>query len=262
MTRPLAVVTGASSGIGLELARLLGSDGHDLVLVARRRDRLEEISTGLRAEFGAAASVLAGDLSDPDGARRLTRTLLDLGRPIDVLVNDAGFGVAGFFAETPLERELEMIRVNIAALTELTKAVLPSMLARRRGRILNVASTAAFQPGPLMAVYYASKAYVLSFSEALANEVARTGVTVTALCPGPTRTEFQTAAGVAETRLFHSPLVSDARTVARVGYRGMLRGKRVVIPGVGNKVLVLAERVTPRRLVTAITRRVQETRGK
>ena len=261
MSRPLALVTGASSGIGLELATLLASDGYDLVLVARRRERLEQIANGLHSEFGVAATVLPRDLADPDGARDVARELDARGQAVDVLVNDAGFGVSGFFAETPLERELAMIRVNVVALTELTKAVLPRMLARRRGRILNVASTAAFQPGPLMAVYYATKAYVLSFSEALANEVAGSGVTVTALCPGPTVTEFQTAAGVEGTRLFHSLLVSDARTVARAGYRGMRRGKRVVIPGFGNRLLVVAERATPRRMVTAIIRRIQETRG-
>ena len=153
-----------------------------------------------------------------------------------------------------------MIRVNVVAPMALTKGILPGMLQRRRGRILNVASTAAFQPGPLMAVYYATKAFLLSFSEALANETAGSGVTVTALCPGPVRTEFQKRAGVGETRLFHSPLLLDAKAVARAGYRGMLRGRRVVVPGLANKVLVQAERVTPRRLVTAITRLIQETR--
>ena len=153
-----------------------------------------------------------------------------------------------------------MIQVNVAALTELVKRVLPGMLGRRRGRILNVASTAAFQPGPLMAVYYATKAYVLSFSEALANELSGTGVTVTALCPGPTITEFQKTAGVEKTALFTGPLVMDAAAVARAGYRGMLRGQRLVIPGVANNVLVQALRVSPRRLATAIIRRIQESR--
>lgn len=260
MTRPIALVTGASSGIGLELATLLARDRHDLVFVARSRERLEDIGKGLREEFGVTVTVIARDLADPDSARAVVQEVESRGFSIDVLVNSAGLGIYGFFAETPLARELAMIQVNLVAVTELTKRLLPGMLQRRRGRILNLASTAAFQPGPLMAVYYATKAYVLSFSEALANETAGTGVTVTALCPGPTLTEFQKQAGLEETRLFRSPLVLDARSVALAGYRGMLRGKRVVVPGFGNKLLVAAERVTPRRLVTAITRRIQETR--
>ncbi len=260
MTRPIALVTGASSGIGLELATLLARDRHDLVFVARSRERLEDIGKGLREEFGVTVTVIARDLADPDSARAVVQEVESRGFSIDVLVNSAGLGIYGFFAETPLARELAMIQVNLVAVTELTKRLLPGMLQRRRGRILNLASTAAFQPGPLMAVYYATKAYVLSFSEALANETAGTSVTVTALCPGPTLTEFQKQAGLEETRLFRSPLVLDARSVALAGYRGMLRGKRVVVPGFGNKLLVAAERVTPRRLVTAITRRIQETR--
>ena len=153
-----------------------------------------------------------------------------------------------------------MIQVNVVAPTHLAKLLLPGMLQRRRGRILNVASTAAFQPGPLMAVYYATKAYVLSFSEALANETAGTGVTVTALCPGPTITEFQKAAGLEATRLFRSPLVMKAPEVARAGYEGMMRGKRVVVPGAANLALVEALRFTPRRMVTAIARRIQESK--
>ncbi len=239
---------------------MLARDRHDLVFVARSRERLEDIGKGLREEFGVTVTVIARDLADPDSARAVVQEVESRGFSIDVLVNSAGLGIYGFFAETPLARELAMIQVNLVAVTELTKRLLPGMLQRRRGRILNLASTAAFQPGPLMAVYYATKAYVLSFSEALANETAGTGVTVTALCPGPTLTEFQKQAGLEETRLFRSPLVLDARSVALAGYRGMLRGKRVVVPGFGNKLLVAAERVTPRRLVTAITRRIQETR--
>lgn len=259
-SRPTALVTGASSGIGLELATLLARDRHDLVLVARNRDRLEAIGRGLTEEFGAAATILPYDLSRPEAPAAIAGELERRGIAVDVLVNDAGFGVYGPFAQTPLPKELEMIQVNVAALTHLTKLLLPPMLRRGRGRILNVASTAAFQPGPLMAVYYATKAYVLSFSEALANEVAGSGVTVTALCPGPTVTEFQKAAGLEETRLFRSPLVMRAPEVARAGYEGMLRGKSLVIPGAGNRALVEALRITPRRLVTAIARKIQESR--
>ena len=180
---PTALVTGASSGIGLELATLLAKDRHDLVLVARGRERLDGVARGLTEEFGVAATVLPADLTDPSAPIDIALALAERKLAIDILVNNAGFGVYGFFAQTPLEKELAMIQVNITALTHLTKLLLPGMLERRRGRILNVASTAAFQPGPLMAVYYATKAYVLSFSEALANETAGTGVTVTALCP-------------------------------------------------------------------------------
>jgi hypothetical protein len=181
---------------------------------------------------------------------------------VDLLVNDAGLGVHGFFAETPLERELETIRVNVLALTELTKLFLPGMLGRRRGVIVNVASTAAFQPGPLMAVYYATKAYVLSFTEALAEELRGTGVTATALCPGPTVTEFQKLAGLEDTPLFRGPLVADAAAVARAGYEGAMKGKRVIVPGFANRVLGYAARVGPRRLATRIARKMQEKRSK
>jgi len=261
LTRPVALVTGASSGLGLELATIAARDGHDLVLVARRRDRLESIGKGLREEFGAAVTIIVRDLAESEAARVVAQEVEARGLSVELLVNNAGFGVHGPFAETPLDRELAMIRVNLVALTELTKRVLPGMIARDRGRILNVASTAAFQPGPLMAVYYATKAYVLSFSEAIASEVAGSGVTVTALCPGPTRTEFGKAAGMLETRLFRSPLVRDARSVAEAGYRGMKRGRRVVIPGIGNWILAEAVRFTPRRLVTAVSLAVQKTRG-
>jgi len=192
---PTALITGATSGIGLELASLAAQDRHDLVLVARQRERLESVGRGLAEEYGVRVSVLPKDLSDPSTPPQIGRDLAARGIAVDVLVNNAGFGVYGLFAETEIDRELEMIQVNVVALTHLTKLILAGMLARRLGRILNVASTAAFQPGPLMAVYYATKAYVLSFSEALANETAGTGVTVTTLCPGPTPTGFAERAG-------------------------------------------------------------------
>lgn len=259
-TRSTALVTGASSGIGLELATLLARDGHHLVLVARSRGKLEDIGRALHEEFDIVATVVARDLAEPASPQAIAADLASRGIAVDILVNNAGFGVYGLFAETPLEKELEMIQVNIAALTHLTKIFLPGMIARRGGKILNVASTAAFQPGPLMAVYYATKAYILSFSEALANETAGTGVTVTALCPGPTITEFQKQAGLEKTNLFNSPLVMSAARSARAGYEGMLRGRRVVVPGLGNNLLVQVERISPRRLITAISRRIQESR--
>jgi uncharacterized protein len=257
---PTALVTGASSGIGLELAGLLARDRHDLVLVARSRGRLETLARGLAEEFGVRARVLAADLSGPSAPAAIAAALAADSTPIDVLVNDAGFGAHGLFAELPLEEQLAMIRLNVTALTHLTGLFLPAMLARRSGRILNVASTAAFQPGPLMAVYYATKAYVLSFSEALASETADTGVTVTALCPGPVATEFQKRAGTEKGVLVTGPLALPAKQVAEAAYRGMLRGRPLVIPGARNRMVVQALRVSPRRLVTKVSRKLQERR--
>jgi short-subunit dehydrogenase len=257
---PTALVTGASSGIGLELAQLLARDGHDLVLVARSRERLDTVAKGLAEEFGVRARVRAADLGDPGAPAAIAAELSADSTPVDVLVNDAGFGAHGLFAELPLEEQLAMIQVNVGALTHLTHLFLPAMLARRSGKILNVASTAAFQPGPLMAVYYATKAYVLSFSEALASETAGTGVTVTALCPGPVPTEFQKRAGTEKGLLVTGPLALPARAVAEAGYRGMLRGRPLVIPGLGSKAVVQALRVSPRRLVTRMSRKLQEKR--
>jgi short-subunit dehydrogenase len=260
MSKPVALVTGASSGIGLELARLLAADRRDLVLVARGRERLDALARELATQHGISALVLTADLANPSEPQRVLREVEARQLEIEILVNDAGFGQGGFFAEMPLESALEMIQVNVVALTVLAHGALKGMVARRRGRILNVASTAGFQPGPLMAIYYATKAYVLSFSEAIANEAGGTGVTVTTLCPGPTSTAFHERAGVGATRLFRSPLVLDAHTVARAGYRGMMKGKGIVIPGFGNRLLVEAQRLTPRRLVTAISRKLQESR--
>ena len=253
-----ALVTGASGGIGWELVKLFAEDRCDLVLVARNRKKLEQLGRDLHAAFGVAVRVIAKDLANAKAPAEIAQELSAAGVHVDMLVNDAGFGVYGPFAETDGAKELEMLQVNVMALTHLTKLFLPPMLERRSGRVLNVASTAAFQPGPLMAVYYATKAYVLSFSEALANEVSGSGVTVTALCPGPTDTEFQKEAGLERTRLFTNPFVSDARSVARAGYAGMFSGKRIVIPGLANQLLVEAVRFTPRRLVTAIARSLQE----
>ena len=177
-------------------------------------------------------------------------------------MNAAGLGVHGVFAEAPLEKQLETLQVNVLALTEMTKLFLDGMIERRRGAIVNVASTAAFQPGPLMAVYYASKAYVLSFTEALAEELDGTGVTATALCPGPTVTEFQKHAGLEDTPLFTGRLVSEAATVARAGYDGAMKGKRVVVPGLANRVLGFAARIGPRRLSTRVARKLQEKRSR
>ena len=251
-----ALITGPSSGIGLDLAHLFAADGHDVVLVARSEGKLRELAAELEGRHGIAAHVIVADLARPDAPR----DVFAAAPPVDVLVNNAGFGLSGPFAETALRTELDMIQVNIAALTHLTKLFLPQMLERRRGRILNVASTASFQPGPLMAVYYATKAYVLSFSEAIAEELTGTGVTVTALCPGPTATGFQKTAHRRPGTALKVMKPVPSLDVARAGYRGLMRGQRVVIPGVKNKLGVQSLRVTPRAVVTKLVRALQERR--
>jgi short-subunit dehydrogenase len=258
--RPLAVITGASSGIGREFADLFARDGHDLIIVARRHDALESLARGLTERYGIVCEPFAADLGRRLEREHLAARLRAVDERIMALVNNAGIGTHGYFHETDLERELEIIEVNIAALTHLAKLVLPGMLARRHGRILNVSSVAAFQPGPLMTVYYASKAYVQSFSEALAEEVAGTGVTVTALCPGPTITEFHAQAGIHANAPIAGAPPMTSRDVAEAGYRGAARGKRVVVTGLRNKVVVLANRFLSRKRMTKLVRRLQERR--
>ena len=252
--RPLALVTGASAGIGLELARILAREGHDLVLVARREAQLKELADALKDSYGADSTVVAVDLAQPDAAERVATALGDAN--VDVLVNNAGFGGLGAFAQRTREDDMRMLAVNVTALTDLTKVFLPGMVARGRGRILNVASTAAFQPGPFMAVYYASKAYVLSLSEALAEETRGTGVTVTCLCPGPTESEFHGVAGTDAQPLTSGALMMTAAAVAEAGYRAMMRGKMVEVPGLHNKVGAQSVRFAPRRVVLKIVRRL------
>jgi len=253
---PTALVTGATSGLGLEFATLLGRDRNDVVLVARTRERLEVVARGLSEEFGVLAIVIECDLSKPGAVRDLLRELEERRIAVDVLVNNAGFGVYGTFASTPVEDELRMIEVNVAAVTALAKGVLPGMLDRGWGRILNVASTAAFQPGPLMAVYYATKAYVLSFTEALAEELSGSGVTVTALCPGPTETGFAAASNMESSRLFRTFRPMSSAKVAAYGYRALQKGKRVAVPGVRNRLMTQSLRVSPRNLVTKVVRQM------
>jgi len=258
--RQTALITGASGGIGLELARLFAAGGYDLVLVARSAGKLEELAGELR-KYGGAVRVLAKDLARPESPEEVFRELEAAGIAVDVLVNNAGFATYGPFVELDLGRELEELQLNVVTLTHLTKKLLPGMLARRRGGVLNVASTAGFQPGPLMAVYYASKAYVISFSEALAEELSGTGVAVSVLCPGPTATGFQRRAGMEASKLFSGVMqVADAAAVARAGYEGFRAGKRIVIPGLLNKVGVQSIRVSPRALVTRMVKRMQERR--
>jgi short-subunit dehydrogenase len=251
-------VTGASSGIGRELADLLAADGHEMVLVARGEERLKATAADLEARHGARAHVVAVDLARPDAPAVIDDEVERLGLSIDPLINNAGFSVYGPFAKTDLGAERDLIAVNVTAVTALAKRFLPGMVARGEGRILNVASTAAFQPGPRMAVYYASKAYVLSFSIALSVEMEGTGVTVTALCPGPSPTGFAERAGAVRTPLFRAAWFSmDPRAVARAGYEGMRRGERIVVPGPIQKAHDLATRLVPRSFAARFVGRIQ-----
>jgi short-subunit dehydrogenase len=252
----MALITGASSGIGAELARLCAAAGYDLVLVARRAAALEQLSGELAARHGIDARVLAVDLAEEDAPGRILGAIES--REIDVLVNNAGFGVHGGFHETDWEAERRMLQVNVMALVRMTKLVLPGMRRRGKGRILNVASTAAFVPGPFMALYYASKAMVFSFSLALASESKGSGVTVTALCPGPTTTEFQEVAGIGGSRLFRGPAMTAA-AVAREGFDAMMAGRAEVIAGARNRFMILGARLTPRSLLAALARRLNST---
>jgi short-subunit dehydrogenase len=253
----IALITGASGGIGYELALLFARDGYDCILVARSQEKLTELAERLEREHRVKTLVLGKDLSRPRAVDEIYEATTAAGLAVDVLVNNAGFPVFGLFTETDLQAELEMLQVNVIALTALTKLFLKGMVERRAGRILNLASTAAFLPGPLMAVYYASKAYVLSFSQALSNELRGTGVTVTALSPGPTRTGFQKRGAMEDSRLVQGQ-IADAASVALAGYRGLMAGKTIVIPGFSNKLIPWVVRLSPRGVVTRVVRRMQE----
>jgi short-subunit dehydrogenase len=252
-----ALITGASVGIGRELAKIFAERGHDLVLVARNREQLETVAQECESKGQIKARVLAKDLSLASSPREIFDELMRENVVVDVLVNNAGVGTHGLFADIDLDADLRLLQVNIVALTAMTKLFLREMLSRGKGRIMNVASTAAFQPGPLMATYYASKAYVLSFSEAVAQEVAGRGVSVTALCPGPVETEFQKRAGIEGSRLFKSAAMNPRR-VALAGYRGMMQGHRIVMPGVSNRIVSFANRLVPRRVSTFVSGKLNE----
>lgn len=257
--RPTALITGASAGIGAELAKVFAAHDYDLVLLARRRDALEALAGTLEGKHGITATVLVDDLGDPDAPERIFAAVRDARIQVDVVVNNAGFGLGGEFSETPIEREITMVQVNVTALMHLTKLFIAPMLKRRAGYVLNVASTAAFVPGPLVSVYYASKAFVLSFSQALAEELEKSGIVVSCLCPGPTETEFARVAKMKSVRMF-AQNTADARDVAEFGYRAMLAGWRVAVPGTRNKLLVQVQRLVPRRIVTRAVKKMQESR--
>ena len=261
MAKPLknqtALITGASGGIGFEFTRLFAADGYNLVLVARTEAKLRMMAADLSKQYGITVTVVGADLALSDAPDDVFSELQDQHIKVDILVNNAGFGEYGPFKETPLRKELDMVQVNITALMHLTKLFLNQLPARKPGKILNIASLAAFQPGPLMAVYYASKAIVLSFSEALANELQSENITVTVLCPGATETDFEKNASLTDSKLF-SRGVADARSVAEAGYQGLMAGETVVIPGIKNKLMALASGLAPRKVRTHIVRKIQE----
>jgi short-subunit dehydrogenase len=248
--RPVTLVTGASAGLGAEFARQCAMRGEPLVLVARRRDRLE----ALAREVGGAR-VIAADLAAPGAAASLIGQIEAEGLSVGTLINNAGFGLAGKFAALPFDRQSEMIELNVRALVELCHLVLPAMRARGEGAICNVASTAAFQPGPNMAVYYASKSFVLSFTEALHHELKGSGIRVSALCPGPTATEFGEVAGSKSPALERIKGPADA--VVRAGLKGLDRNKAIVIPGLPNKVTSQMNRILPRSAMRNIVGRIK-----
>ena len=255
MGKGLALITGASAGLGAELAKLCAASGYDVVLVARTESRLAELASTLTRTHGVQARTLAADLADPTAPQAIHSQLA--GKPLDILINNAGFGVRGPFAQNDWGREASLLQVNVGALIHLTKLFLPAMIERRSGRILNVASTAAFVPGPFMAMYYASKAFVLSFSESIANEVHGTGVTVTALCPGPTRTEFAERAGIATSKLFQGTSMG-AGEVAREGFDAMMAGKSSIVAGARNRWMMRGARLLPRDWLAATTRKLNQ----
>lgn len=255
--RPLALVTGASGGIGEELAKELAKKGFDLLLVARSQDRLTAIATELEAQHSIRAHTMTADLAVPGAGHALAARIAEQGLVVDALVNNAGFADFGEVWKADGAKLDSMITLNIGTLTELTHDLLPGMVERKSGRVLNVASTAAFMPGPLMAVYYATKAYVLSFSEAIAEELKGTGVTVTALCPGPTESGFQAAAAMEQSKLVKGRKIMSAQKVAEVGVASMLKGKTTVVVGLKNKILTLTPRFMPRSLVPGTVKRAQ-----
>ena len=256
-SRQTVLITGASGGIGYELAKLFARDHHNLVLVARSADKLAQVATELQAQ-GVTVKTIALDLATPPAPKFLFDQLQSAGIAVDILINNAGYGAFGDFAQMPEEEILGQINLNITALTQLTRLFLPSMVQRRSGRIMNVASTAGFQPGPLMAVYYATKAYVISFSEAIANELRNTGVTVTCFCPGATHTGFAKRAGTEKSRLFKQLGAMSAEKVALDGYRAVMEGRTLAISGVHNWLVAESTRFAPRKMVTAISRWVTE----
>jgi short-subunit dehydrogenase len=251
-----ALITGASNGIGLELAKIHASKGGDLVLVARNKKKLDELKTELESKYKVVVYTIGKDLSLNTAVQEVFNETIQQNIQIDYLINNAGIGLFGMFYETDWNKEAEMINLNVTALTHLTKLYLTDMVKRKSGKILNVASTAAFQPGPTMAIYYASKAFVLSFSEAINNEVSSKGITVTALCPGPTLSGFFEAAAMTDSFLVKGIKSATSADVAKYGYASMMKGKTVAIHGLLNSIMATSVRFTPRSWVVKLTRKI------
>lgn len=249
------LITGASSGIGRELAKLFAQDKYKLVLVGRTMEPLENVVKSLSKTYGVSVDGIAVDLASPSAVDYIYDEVKSRGHVIDYLVNNAGFGASGRFTDIDMKTQLDQITVNISALTDLTYRYVPGMVDRGLGGVMNMASVAAFGPGPFMAVYYATKAYVLSFSAALANELIDTGVSVTCVCPGPTRTGFGERAQVSQNGIFNSPMVMDVKPVAQLAYDGFKAKEDLVIIGMHNKILALASRIAPMKLSAYVTRR-------
>ena len=251
------LITGASSGIGMELARISAREGRDLLITARRENRLIKLKDELEMEYKVNIHILALDLVKKNSPKKLFNYTQKNSLTIDVLYNNAGVGDFGKFHKSNWEWQETMIDLNMKSLSHLTHLFLPQMVQLNRAYVMNVASNAAFQPGPLMSVYYATKHYVLAFSEALANELQDTGVTVTALCPGPTRSEFQETASMQKSKLVNTVPLPDSKQVAEYGYKAMIKGKRVAVHGFMNKIFSVVVRLLPKRLVTSIVRKMQ-----
>jgi short-subunit dehydrogenase len=254
-----AFITGASGGLGEEFARICAADKMDLILVARTKDKLEALASELTKAHGIRTLVIAADLSDQKSTEHVAEEIDKSGMAVTVLINNAGFGTFGLFAQSDLKDQTNMLELNIVSLTRLTRLLLPGMIERKYGKILNIASIAAFSAGPLMSVYYATKAYVLNFSLALSNELKDTGITVSCLCPGTTETGFHKRGGIDKSKLF-SGHTASAHDVCMIGYKGMLKGKPIIIPGIQNKLMAFATRLVPRTVVAAIARKNQESR--
>ena len=257
MSKQTALITGASAGIGLELARKFAEQGHNLVAVARREDRLVALKDELEKAHGITVEVIAADLADAEGPARVFAATNEAGLIVDILVNNAGFGYYGLFHETDTGRQMELIQVNVKALAHLTHLYLPGMVERGTGMVLNIASNAAFQAGPLQSCYYASKAFVLSFSQAISNELEGTGVTVTCYCPGPTVSEFHQTAGTTRARYNQGKMLVEVRPVVEDIYRTAMKGKSLRIYGMMNRILAFGNRLTPRSLQLRVVRKLQ-----
>ncbi len=252
------LITGASSGIGYELAKICAENNQNLVLVARRSEKLEEIKSQFEKKYKIKVYILTKDLSLSASPQEIYNELKKQKINIDILINNAGFGNHGLFQDTDINNSFNMIQVNIAALISLTRLFIPDMLKNKNGKILNLASTASFFPGPYMAIYYATKAFVLSFSEALATELAGTGITVTTLCPGPTNSEFSKIANTQNTRLFNKQKIPTAQQVAEYGFKQMMNGKRIAIHGLKNKLMIQFARLLPLSIVTKAVKIIQK----